>query len=372
MRRLPPFHLERYFAHWEFNVDLQFSASDCESLSLKDLMERGSQPEREEVLNQWLGYTETPGAPALREGIAQLYDGLNADDILVLAPSEGIFLGLQAMLEEGDHALVTWPAYQSLYEVPDATGVRITHWPIQVINGRWTLDLDFLRDHIQPRTRALVVNFPHNPTGFIPTADEWNSLLEIAENHGLMVFSDEMYRELEHDPARRLPPACTSGIQHVSLSGMSKSYGLPGLRIGWLASRSRGFLERVSSMKDYTSICNSAPSEALARLALAHGPGLLDRNRERIATHLDLLRRTLEQFSHRIEFLEPDGGPILFPRFRDGTSSEEFSRSLVTEQSVLLLPGALFAMGNEFFRVGLGRADFPTALERVVKQLGKK
>jgi len=96
MRRLPPFHLERYFAHWEFNVDLQFSASDCESLSLKDLMERGSQPEREEVLNQWLGYTETPGAPALREGIAQLYDGLNADDILVLAPSEGIFLGLQS------------------------------------------------------------------------------------------------------------------------------------------------------------------------------------------------------------------------------------------------------------------------------------
>jgi len=369
MRNLRPFKLERFFARWEFNVEMQFSASDCEALSVAELLNLATPKEREAFQKQWLGYTESPGDPELRRAIAALYPGLEADDILVMAPSEAIFLAMHAGLESGDHALVTWPAYQSLAEVPAAAGVEVTHWPLRAQKGRWHLDLDFLRDHLQPRTRMVVVNFPHNPTGFIPPAREWHELLNLAAQRGFRIFSDEMYRLLEHDPSRRLAAAATLEGGHISLSGLSKAYGLPGLRIGWLASRDWKFLERVATLKDYTTICNSAPSEGLARIALAHGRELVQRSHERVTAHLEALHRGLEPFRECIEILEPDGGSILFPRFVDGSDAGMFARELIRRHSVLMIPGELFGMPPAFFRVGLGRADFPAALERFVQQL---
>ncbi|MDY0297522.1 MAG: pyridoxal phosphate-dependent aminotransferase [Acidobacteriota bacterium] len=369
MRKLPPFRLERYFAQWEFKVKMQFSASDCESLSISALLEMARENERENFHNQWLGYTETPGDPHLRRSIAALYPGLESDDILVAAPSELILLALHAALEPGDHALVTWPAYQSLAEVATAAGAAITPWPLRPEDSRWRLDLDFLRDHLQPRTRMVIVNFPHNPTGFIPSEQEWTELLQLADQHGFRLFSDEMYRQLEHEPSRRLTTAATPETRHISLSGLSKAYGLPGLRIGWLACRDREFLQRTAAMKDYTTICSSAPSEGLAGIALAHGEKLLQRNRERVTTHLELLRSKLADFHERVEIIEPDGGPILFPRFVDGTRAGRFAHELIRRHSVLMIPGEIFQMGSEFFRVGLGRADFPAALDRFCELL---
>ena len=369
MRNLPPFKLERFFARWEFNVEMQFSASDCESLTLADLLDLATPEEREAFRKQWLGYTESAGDPELRRAVAALYPGLEADDILIAAPAELILLALYAALEPGDHALVTWPAYQSLAEVPAAVGCAITHWPLQVSDGRWRLHLDFLRDHIRPNTRLVVVNFPHNPTGFIPSREDWDELFRLAAEKGLRIFSDEMYRGLEHDTARRLPTAATRDGGHISLSGLSKAYGLPGLRIGWLACRDRDFLSRAATLKDYTTICNSALSEGMAKIALAHGETLLQRNLDRVKAHLEILYRDLDPFRQRIEIVEPRGGSILFPRFIDGTDAGVFARELIRRHGVLMIPGELFDMDKVFFRVGLGRADFPAALDRFIRQL---
>ena len=164
--------------------------------------------------------------------------------------------------------IATFPGYQSLYAIAEALGCSVTRWPLEVCEDRWGLDLDFLAAAIQPETRLLVVNFPHNPTGYLPSRDELEAIMELARRHDLHVFSDEMYRLLEYDAETRLPPVADLYKRGISLSGLSKSFALPGLRIGWLAMQDADLLARCIAFHDYTTICNSAPAEILGIMAL--------------------------------------------------------------------------------------------------------
>ena len=292
--RIPPFALERFFARYEFAARYLLSASDCESISLEQLLKLADA----ETLHLWhnlnLGYTESLGHPMLRQEIAQLYERIDPADVLVAAPEEAIFLLMNALLEPGDHVIVTFPAYQSLYEIPQSMGCSVTRWHLRATPDGWQLDLDELRDSITGRTRMLVVNLPHNPTGFLPDMGQWQAIVEIAREHRLVFFCDEMYRFLEHRPADRLPAACDAYELGISLFGLSKTYALPGLRIGWLATRNRDVVQRLSQLKDYTTICNSAPSEVLALMALRARSALIARSRDIIAGNLALARPFFE------------------------------------------------------------------------------
>src|SRR5512146_488399 len=251
MPDLPPFKLERYFARYEFSADYLFSASDCESLRLDELLALADDESRRLWDELSLGYTESPGHPLLRAEIARSYPGLSPEDVLVMAPEEAIYIFMRTMLAPGDEVVVVSPAYQSLYEVARAIGCRVIPWPLALTEKGWAADLDLLKRLLTARTRLLVINFPHNPTGCLVSRPELDAILELAAGQGVYVFSDEMYRLLEFDPLRRrLPPVCTLYERGISLAGMSKVYGLPGLRIGWLAAPDPGLQARWQQYKD--------------------------------------------------------------------------------------------------------------------------
>jgi len=362
--KMEPFALERFFARHEFNVQYNLCASDCETFTVGELLalETGAE---EKFAALRLGYTETAGNPELRQQIANLYQGVTAANILIFAGAEeAIFIFMNAVLNAGDHLLVHSPCYQSLTAVAAGNGCQVTPWQTSQENG-WKLDLGFLERSSTAATRALVVNFPHNPSGYLPGRDFFERCLQLAAARGWLVFSDEVYRFLEYQPENRLPAACEMVENGISLGVMSKSFGLAGLRLGWVACRNRGSLQKMAAYKDYTTICTAAPSEFLASLALRHHETILKRNREIIARNLDRLRDFMRQHSKYFSWQEPKAGPVAFPRVTFAPASDDLCAGLLQKKGVLLLPGRLFAAAPAQFRIGFGRSDFQAGLEKL-------
>jgi len=365
--KLEPFRLERYFARHEFSAAYLLCASDCESMELGDLLALEPQAQ-ERFLSLRLGYTESLGDPALRQAIARLYARITADQVLVHAGAEeAIFNFMQVTLSSGDHVIVQTPCYQSLGAVARGLGATVTEWCGDPMRA-WELDLDLLKKALTQRTKLVVVNFPHNPTGFLPTAAFVQELSLLSERHGFVIFSDEVYRGLELDPADRLPALADLNDRAVSLGVMSKTYGLAGLRIGWIATRNRRLFEALAGFKDYTTICNSAPSEFLAALALRHAQGIVDRNLEIIRANLERLDRFFADQGERFAWHRPKAGPIAFPTLLHG-AVDAFCADLLKQTGVLLLPGTLYGTGTNALRIGFGRKNLPEALARLERYI---
>ena len=364
---LTPFKLERYFAKYEFTARYLLCSSDCESLSVGDLL--ALEPGSEEALQRhWLGYTESVGAPSLRQEIAHIYTTVQPGQVLVHSGAEeAIFLFMHAVLQPGDHVIVHWPCYQSLFEVAKSADAEVTFWEARE-STRWVLDLDELKRLLKPNTRAVVVNTPHNPTGYLMPHPDFLALNALCQEHGILLFCDEVYRELEYDPALRLPSACDVNPLAVSLGVMSKTYGLAGLRIGWIATRNADIYNRMAALKDYTTICNSAPSEFLAELALRHRDQIAGRNLQIIADNLSLLDDFFARHADRFAWVRPKAGPIAFPHLLKG-DVEIFCDELVHESGVLLLPGSMYDHPGNHFRVGFARKTMPSALAQLDKFL---
>ncbi|MCL4271561.1 MAG: aminotransferase class I/II-fold pyridoxal phosphate-dependent enzyme, partial [Anaerolineales bacterium] len=203
---LPPFKLERYFARYEFNTEFLLCSSDCEAMSIADLLalEEGAE---EKFQNIWLGYTESQGSPSLRGEIAKLYSTVQPEDVLVFSgANEAIYLFMLAALKKNDHVIVHTPHYQSLSEVARSIGCETCAWQAREKDG-WSLDLDELKSQVQLNTKAIIVNTPHNPTGYLMSRADFDALNRFAQENDLLLFSDEVYRESEYDPTERLPAA---------------------------------------------------------------------------------------------------------------------------------------------------------------------
>ncbi len=360
--RIADFALERYFAQWEFAVEHLLCASDVEGWSMADLLALADPETRALWGGLRLGYTESTGHPLLRAEIASLYDGIGADDVLVFAGAqEAIFCVTHALLGPGDHAIVTWPAYQSLHEVARSTGADVTLHELHEADG-WGLDVDRLRRALRPTTRLVVVNAPHNPTGMLPTHAEWRELTGLCDEAGVHLLSDEVYRFLEVDPGDLLVAGCDAFDRGISLGVMSKSFAMAGLRIGWLATRDRALLDRCAALKDYTTICSAAPSEILALMGLRAREAVLARSRAIVAENLVRFDSFIAASNGRFTWVRPRGGSIGFPRLVADDAIDAFAEDLVEAEGVLLVPGSVFGHPGNHFRVGFGREDFPEAL----------
>lgn len=364
-----PFQLERYFAKWEFTAPHILSASDSESLTVGEVLELTHAPP-DALMNLHLGYTESQGDPLLREAILDFYPGLSTDQIITAVPEEAIFLTMWALIEPGDKVVVQTPCYQSLSEVATDRGAQVQPWPLTELESGWHADLDQLADLLTPNTKLLVINTPHNPTGYHFTAAEFEVLLNLVRERDIWLFCDEMYRGAEYDLPRRLPPACTRYEKAISLSGMSKSFGLPGLRLGWLALQDESLMNALKHLKDYTTICGSAPSEILARLAIYHAETFFKRSATIIRANLDHMRQFLAQHPDFLAWRDPQAGSIAFPRLRQGHASQT-AATLVQEAGVLLVPSPLFDFGDSHVRFGLGRRNFPDALNVLSEYLSR-
>lgn len=361
--KLAPFRLERYFAAHEFSAPYLLCTSDCESMALGELLTL--EPDAAERFQSlWLGYTESTGDPALRQAVAALYENITAEHVLVHAGAEEtIFNFMNVALSSGDHVIVHGPCYQSLAEVARSIGADVSEWRGNPAYG-WALDLEGLRRLLTPRTRVVVVNFPHNPTGFLPESAFIHELSDLSERHGFLIFSDEVYRGLELDPGDRLPAVADINDRAVSLGVMSKTFGLAGLRIGWVATRNARIYNDMAAFKDYTTICNSAPSEFLATLALRNAGTIAERNRRIIQDNLDLLGRFFAGHAELFHWCRPKAGSVAFPMLLKGRV-DEFCNDLVEKVGVLLLPGTLYDKGLNAFRVGFGRKNVPEALRQL-------
>lgn len=364
--RLADFTLERYFARWEFAVDHLLCASDVQGMPMADLLALADDETRALWQGLTLGYTESTGHPLLRREIASLYDGLDAQDVLVFAGAEeAIFCLANVALEPGDHAIVTWPGYQSLYEVARGAGADVTLHELREDAG-WAIDLDLLRRQMTPSTRLIVINAPHNPTGMLPDRATFDGLVALASEAGAHLVVDEVYRFLEFDERDRLPAGAEALDRGVSIGVMSKSFAMAGLRIGWLASRDRNLLARCAAFKDYTTICSSAPSEILSLIGLRARDTILARSRDIVSANLELLDAFFETWADRFSWVRPRAGSVGFPRLTvPGVAIDDWSAGLVEAQGVLLLPGSEFGFGGNHFRLGFGRTDLPVALERL-------
>ena len=363
--RITDFKLERYFARWEFKAPYLLCSSDLEGWRLGELLALADADGRERWERLSLGYTESSGLPALREEVARLYPGVGPEGVLTFAGAqEAVFILMNVLLGPGDHAVVTWPGYQSLYEVARAAGAEVSLLRLREEEG-WRLDVEAVRRELRPNTKLIVANFPHNPTGAVPDARTWRELFALAEAHGAWVLSDEVYRFMEHDPRDTLPAGVELSPRGLSLGVMSKAFGLAGLRVGWLASRDTALLERCAAYKDYTSICNAAPSEVLALVALRAQERVLARGRDILAKNLALLDGFFARHPEHFHWVRPRGGSTAFPRLLGPLPVGAFCQTLVEKEGVLLLPGDVYDMPGNHFRLGLGRTNLPEALERL-------
>lgn len=366
---LPEFALERFFARHEFSVPHLLCASDCESLSVGELLalEPGAAQALEELR---LGYSESPGSAELRAAIAALYTTIAPGEVLAHhGAQEAILNFCRGALEPGEHVIVQTPCYQSLAEAPRMRGCRVTAWPSREEQG-WRPSLDEVEALIQPGTRAIVINQPHNPTGGLLRRAELDALIDLCRRRDLLLLSDEVYRGLEFDVADRLPMACDLYERAVSIGVMSKSFGLAGLRVGWVATHDRCVLTGMAAAKDWTTICNGAVSELLAAVALRHAPALVERNRELVSGNLRLLDDLIARHGDRLAWTRPTAGPVAFPRWLGAGDAEDMAAALREQAGVLVAPGGLFGDHPRHLRLGFGRADLAETLTRFDAWLG--
>jgi aspartate/methionine/tyrosine aminotransferase len=363
---LPDFRLETYFSRWEFAARYHLTASDAQTISLRELLELADEDGRARWESLDLGYTQTYGLPELREAIASTYEQVQAPDVLCFAgASEAIYLTMRTLLTPADHAVVLTPNYQTAETTPLSVGA-VTGVALRPEDD-WALDLTAVEAALRPSTRVVSVNFPHNPTGTVPDEDTWRGLVQLCEERGIWLFSDEVYHGLELSPRHSLPQAADLSPRALSLNVMSKAYGLPGLRIGWIACRDHALLSRLERAKHYTSICNAGPSEVLALIALRARDRILARNRQIVAANLPVFEAFFARYPELFQWQPPKGGCVSFPRYLGADGVEAMCADLVKEAGVLLLPASIYASSltptpTDRFRIGVGRRSPQQAL----------
>ena len=375
MARLPDFQLETFFSRWEFNTKYNMCASNIESVSLEELLLLSNVEDKKLWTKLDLGYTETYGSLNIREAIADTYDNINSNDILTFAGGEeGIYVAMQCILNKNDHAIVITPNYQSSETLPksicEVTGIGLNS------DDNWNLDIQKIISAIKSNTRLISINFPNNPTGKIISMDTLYELINIAKKKDIYLFNDEIYRLMERDKSKRLIQVSDIYEKGISLNGMSKSYGMPGLRIGWIATKDHDLLDRMEKMKHYLSICNSAPSEILAIIALNSRKKILDRTNKIVTKNLKILNKFFLEYKYLFDWKEPDGGCIGYPRYKGPDGVDVFCEKLIKQESVLLLPSKVYTSDivkspKNHFRIGYGHVNMLKGLELIKKFINK-
>lgn len=361
------FELEVFFSKWEFKAKYHLTASDMESMSMKELLAMASDEDRAAFDNLWLGYTETYGLPALRKEIASTYDNLKDQDILCFSGAEeGIYTAMKSMLTPDDHAIVIVPNYQAAETIPlsicDVTGIALQE------DNDWALDIEAISGALRPNTNIISINFPNNPTGKIISHDEIDALVSLAREFEIYIFSDEVYRGIELDESKRIAQIADIYEKGISLNVMSKAYGLPGLRLGWIGCQDHEILQNMERYKHFLTICNSAPSEILALIALRSRDKILKKNIKILSDNAIMLDKFFSEFPDLFEWKRPDGGAVAYPKYLGEGTANQFCEDLLEETGILILPpriynSELLSTPQDHFRIGFGRSGMDEMLD---------
>lgn len=359
--KIQNFKLERYFAKYEFSTKYLLSSSDCDGFAMNDILSCANPNE----LKLWdelkLGYTDSKGDPMLREAISQYYNNAPIDDIIVGSPGELNYITMNFLLKPEDHIVSISPSYQSLYQIAKTIGCEVRYWKPNPEN--WEFDITDLEKQIKPNTKLIIINFPHNPTGSYLKKSEFLKIIEIAKKQDCYLFSDEMYHKLMITDKEELPPVYCLYEKGISLWGTSKSFGMAGLRTGWIVSKDKELIKGIEAYKDYLSICNSAPSEILSIIALNHIDVFLQKNIRKIKKNIELFNAFVNKHQDIIRFIPPSAGSTAFIKLNISKSALEFSEQLVQECGIMTVPAEMFEFEGKFIRIGFGRENMEEILE---------
>lgn len=309
-----------------------------------------------------LAYPALHGGSELRAAIAGRYAGIAEDDVIVTCGSDdALALALLALADTQAHVIVQTPAYQSLLSLARWRGSRVSEWPAREERG-WEPDLDELRRLLRPDTRLIVVNLPHNPTSFAPSACFVDALIAVGDEAGVPILSDEIYRGPALDGSDVAPPVVERSAIGVSLSGLSKTLGMPGLRIGWIVTRNAKLRAALQRLHMHLNSFVSAPSELLATIALRHANVLLERKRAIARANRDELARFFAAHAGLFAWTPPRVGVIAFARWLGRGTTSQLSAELLAERRLILVPSAHFDAGEHHARFGFGTRSLPAAL----------
>jgi aspartate/methionine/tyrosine aminotransferase len=363
---LPPFDLVNWFSAAEGRFDLSLGHSDCEPLSINDIVDTADLTRFAEAQ---LGYQPFSGMPELRAAIAEQYTNIRPEHVLVCnGSSEPIYTFMRAVLGPQDEVIVPQPLFHTLHTIARAIGCRIVEWRA-TDEYECRFDVNRLKELCTGRTRLIVINFPHNPSGRLISREQLQEIVALAESSNALLFSDEVFRLLELPPHKTLPAACDLSESAVSISGLSKPHGLGGLRIGWIATRRQDVLDCVKRYRFYTTEMTGMPPQWLACRALAQQQSIVSANRARIADNLNLLQQLAARRANVLQLTVPEAGTMAIARQRTGLSGTSFCERLLEDQRLLVIPGRLVGLPDDALRIGLGRADFPQAIERLDEYL---
>jgi aspartate/methionine/tyrosine aminotransferase len=348
--KLEPFALERWQSIWENKVAWNLSESGVHPLRVEEIAVTDA--DRQAVLTQELGYTQTNGTPELRDAIAALYRGVAIDQIEVTnGGSEANCVALWHLIEPGDQVVMMLPNYMQIRGIVRALGGTLVPWGLVEDSTRWRPDLNVLESLVSARTKLIVVCNPNNPTGARLTAQELDQVCRVAARTGSWVLSDEIYRGAELD--RVETPTMWGRYERVIVtSGLSKAYGLPGLRIGWVVAPT-AVVDALWGVHDYTSIAPGTINDRLARIALSRRDLILARTRGIVAANYPLVRKWIEKRATKISHVPPEAGAILLARYRHSINSTALVEQIRRDKSVLVVPGDHFDMDG-YLRIGFG------------------
>ncbi len=372
MSGLPYFKLEAYLDTREFTASYMLCGSDMQTRSVKQLL--ALEPDAlEKYISIGLDYPAPQGNIELREQITKIYRSCTINNILCFAGAEeGIYAAMRSLLEKNDHVITLVPCYESLKLLPE-TFCQVTTVPVELDQEKnWFIDIGKIKKAIQPNTKMIVVNFPHNPTGFIPTHAFQQELIHIARQCGAYIFCDEVNRFLEHDPSLQLPNITDVYEKGISLNVMSKSWGLPGLRIGWIACQEINVIKKLRDYKHYLSICNSAPSEYLSILALKHKERIFSENISLLLKNKKILKDYLLSRPDLFQWLEPKGTCVCYPGYHGYIPIDKLADDLFSQYGLVILPSSVMNDTQNHFRISYGRANFTEAFSYFKAYINEK
>ncbi len=361
---LPPCDLERWYSQFGFGARYNLSGSAAPALTTTDLLHYAGPDAVAAYLELNLNYVPTAGTHRLRMAIAQQYATLTSDEIQVTTGAvEALLLVFTVLLHPGDAVIVQFPIYPSIYGLAEARGADVRRWPI-LPHGH--IDLDHLRRLLERgNVRAIVLNHPHGPTGLLLAPPELMAIAQLAADYNATLVVDEVYRGIQFTDEVTVP-AADLGAHIVSIGDVAKPYGLGGLRIGWLATADTQLLDRCAEVRDYTTLCGTAPGEFLAAIALEHRTAILERQLA-VAQRNRMLFAAAMTTHAWLDWSLPNGGFTIFPRSRLRASTAATCHELYERYDVLVLPGEVFGMPG-YLRLGFGVEpdQFAAGLERVL------
>jgi aspartate/methionine/tyrosine aminotransferase len=343
------------------SAEYSLAGSYIEPFTMEQVVELNPALQRE-LLNTSMHYPGAEGSLSLREAVADRFN-INANETILTEGADGAIQSLyRAVLKPQSKVLVQAPGYEPLKATAQILGSEVIEWQCLPENN-WEPSLEQLEEQLKIGLDVVVINVPHNPTGWMPSEDYCERLIRLCDTYGTLLVADEIYLGLPQN--KPFKPFAVRYDKAVSIGGLSKAFGFPALRVGWLASRNKQVMQNVRLARTYGNAFMSALSEAVALTVVSNADHVLAYNSEQRQQGFSLMQQFVINNANNVSWREPIGGVTGFFKLRDGVESDSFAQKAIESHKLLLVPSCLFDAGDNYLRLGFGLKSTEAALERL-------